>query len=149
MYAAGEVGEKDIPDVRIGQDAEVRTEGYPPLRGRVGLISPFLNPQNRSAGVKILLDNPGERLLPGMFVRITLFTGKPRSVPVVPESALLEEEGGSFVFAVRGGRLFRIPVVPGNRKDGPAELAGVDRGEMIAEKPSRSWREGAAVEIGE
>jgi multidrug efflux pump subunit AcrA (membrane-fusion protein) len=148
VYAAGEVGERDLPDIRTGQEAEVRTEGSPPLRGRVRLISPFLNPETRSAGVKILLSNPGGRLLPGMFVRITVFTGRPRTVPVIPESALLSEEEAFFVFAVRGGRLFKVPVVPGERKDGMAAV-GLEKGELIAEKPSRSWREGASVEAVE
>jgi multidrug efflux pump subunit AcrA (membrane-fusion protein) len=149
IYAAGEAGERDLPSIEPGREAEVLLEGFPPLRGRVRMVSPYLNPETRSAEIKILLDNPGGRLIPGMFVRISVFTGGPRKVSAVPESALISEGEAYFVFTLRGGRLFKVPVDAGERKDGWTGVSGIEAGEVVAENPSRTWREGSPAEAAE
>jgi multidrug efflux pump subunit AcrA (membrane-fusion protein) len=66
--------------------------------------------------VKVLLDNRDGKLVPGMFARLAIALGAARSLPAVPESALVAEEGGKHsVYVLRGGALFKVPVTPGNR----------------------------------
>ena len=136
VYAQADVAEKDLASVRLGQDAEIRAGELPPRKGTVRLLSPYLNPQTKSAQVKVLLDNRDGRLVPGMFARVTI---RPRALPGPfpwsPESALVAEEGGKYsVFALRGGALFKLPVSPGQgRRQG--------RGERGPSRKARgSWR---------
>ena len=150
VFALAEVTERDLVRLGVGDDASVRPENLPPQEGKVSLISPFLNPQSKSARVRVLVDNSPGLLVPGMFVRITIFTGPAGAVLRIPESALLEEEGGTAVFALRDSTIFRIPVEIGSRTDGKAVIVrGLSEGEKIVEKPSRILREGTRAEAVE
>jgi len=158
LYAVAEIGERDLPFLRIGQDAEIKTENSPPFPGRVQLISPYLNPQTRSAQVRILLQNPQGALIPGLFVRIAIRTGKERQAILVPESALVKDDRETnskqqdskpqALFLVRNSVLFRVPVRLGESRDGKVEVKeGITEGDRIVLNPSVTFREGMPVEV--
>ncbi len=151
VYAQADVAEKDLASVRPGLSAEVGIDGLPPMKGAVKLVSPSLDPRTKSARVKVLLDNRDGKLVPGMYARIAICLGSARSLPVVPESALVAEEGGKHsVFVLRGGILFKVPVTPGNRSGGKATVSeGLEEGERIAEKPLGTCRDGMKAEAVE
>lgn len=99
LYAQVELHERDIPRIQIGQFAQVELDApnpIPPMRGKVRLVTPYLNPQSRSTLVKILLDPPYNtgthlQLFPGMFVRVRIPMGPTEKVIRIPESAVLED----------------------------------------------------------
>jgi len=150
-YARADVAEKDIASLRPGLSAEVRAGELPPRKGTVSLVSPYLDPRTKSAQVKVLLDNRDGKLVPGMFARLAIALGAARSLPAVPESALVAEEGGKHsVYVLRGGALFKVPVTPGNRSGGKVTvIEGLVEGERIAEKPLGSYRDGMKAEAAE
>ena len=59
----------DLPLARIGAPVEAVAEGLPgeTFRGSVAFVDPVVDPATRTVGVRMDLDNPGGRLLPGMF----------------------------------------------------------------------------------
>ncbi len=72
------------------------------LEGRVSQIHHALDESTRTQAVRIELPDPDHRLHPGVFVDVTLFTGRGEAVLAVPESALLRSPDGHWQLFVRG-----------------------------------------------
>jgi len=108
-------------------------DGDPPIESTIDFVSPQIGERTRTGRARIVIDNPGDRLRPGMFV--TVFAAASDALPTlrVPVSALQTVEGESVVF-VRTSDGFEVRHVQiGRRSDRYAEiLSGIALGEMIA-----------------
>jgi len=103
-----DVYENDLPQVRLGEMADVRLNAYPDrvLRARIDNIAPVLDPATRTAKVRLQVSNPGILRL-GMFVTAT-FHGEKRAIAaVVPASAILHLHDRDWVYAAAGANTFR------------------------------------------
>ncbi len=97
-------------------EARVMARAYPgeQFRGVVDFISPAMDEASRTARVRVNVPNPDGRLLAGMFVDVDLFVQDDREAIVVPEDAVLQDEGREFVFVHhRGAYYVRRPVTVG------------------------------------
>ena len=101
--------EDTISRVHLDDIAEVRLNAYPDrlFHGRVSNISRVLDPNTRSAKVRIELDNPGRLMRSGMFVTAELHSGKRLERPVLPTSAIVRLHDKNWVFMPLGGNRFR------------------------------------------
>lgn len=63
--------ESDLNWLRYGGQVEFTTEAYPgrTFEGTISFIDPIITPSTRTAKVRVIVDNPGLALKPGMFVR--------------------------------------------------------------------------------
>lgn len=100
VYVTGQVYEKDLGRVQVGQPATVLVTAYPDLRfpGRVASISALLDPQTRTIAVRVEVINSGERLRLDMFASVELPTATNRNVLAVPTEAIQQVEGKPTVF---------------------------------------------------
>ena len=75
VWIVCDVYESDMANVRIGQPAEIKLNAYPDkvLKGAISNIGSILDPNIRTAKVRIEVANPGEMMRPGMFATATLF----------------------------------------------------------------------------
>jgi len=101
--------EDTISKVHLDDIAEVRLNAYPDrlFHGCVSNISRVLDPNTRSAKVRIELDNPGRLMHSGMFVTAELHSGKRLERPVLPTSAIVRLHDKNWVFMPLGGNRFR------------------------------------------
>jgi cobalt-zinc-cadmium efflux system membrane fusion protein len=110
------VYENDLPNVRIGDAAEIRLNAYPDrvLKGKVSNIGPVLDPQIRTAKVRIEVQNPGMLRL-GMFVKAT-FHGQTMEIhTAVPASAVLHIHDRDYVYVPAADNKFRrLEIVSGD-----------------------------------
>src|SRR6202049_1647646 len=115
IWIVCDVYENDLPNVRLGDTAEIVLNAYPArvLKGKVSNISAILDPSIRTAKVRIEVENPGMMRL-GMFAKAT-FRGKTRKMhAVVPASAVLHMHNRDFVFVPTQDKKFRrVEVVSG------------------------------------
>jgi len=76
VWIQAQVFEHQMGLVREGQPAEATVEAFPgeTFPGRLAFIQPTLDPATRSVEVRFDLENPGNRLRPGMFASVTLKT---------------------------------------------------------------------------
>ena len=83
-----DVYENNLPFVRLGDVAEVRLAAYPDrvYKGRVGNIGPILDPNIRTAKVRLEMKNPGTMSI-GMFVTATFYGRTPVASATVPATA--------------------------------------------------------------
>jgi len=110
-----DVYENDLPNVRVGDAAEIRLNAYPDqvLKGTIGNISPILDPNLRTAKVRIELANPGLLRL-GMFVTATFHGQTQQTHVVVPASAVLHLHDRDWVYVPAPDHKYRrVEVVAG------------------------------------
>jgi membrane fusion protein, copper/silver efflux system len=76
VWVQAQVYEQQLGLVRVGQAVEATVDAFPgeTFRGKVEFIQPHLDPSTRTVEVRYGLDNPGHRLMPGMFATVTLKT---------------------------------------------------------------------------
>jgi membrane fusion protein, heavy metal efflux system len=100
VWAVGDLYEQDFQHVRVGSDATLTTLAYPDLtrRGRVTYIDPRVDPQTRTAKVRVEVPNPEGRLRLGMYVTVTFSTPSRERVTVVPRAAVQTIGGRHVVF---------------------------------------------------
>ncbi|OLD18713.1 MAG: hypothetical protein AUJ01_07050 [Acidobacteria bacterium 13_1_40CM_3_65_5] len=113
VWVVGDVFERDLRLVTVGQTASITTAAYPGDRfhGRVNYISPAIDPATRTAKVRVSVDNPRGRLKPEMFAAIDLHVDAHERALTVPTAAIFMETGRSYVYVeVSPGRFARRPI---------------------------------------
>lgn len=107
--------ESDIQWLHYGQQVEIESEGYPGemFKGKIAFIEPFVNEKTHTIKVRVNVDNQGEKLKPGMFVRTTIH-------------AVLGEEGRIYEEDLVGKWI--CPMHPDVIKDQqePCDICGMD-----------------------
>ena len=90
VWIVGDLYEQDFQAVRVGSDAAVTTQAYPGLvtRGRVTYIDPRVDPQTRTAKVRVEVPNPAGRLRLGMFATMAFTTPRGEPAMMVPRAAV-------------------------------------------------------------
>lgn len=101
------VTERDYARLQPGQLARLTTDAYPgdTFPAQVERISPVFRENTRQARVELKVDNPEQRLKPGMFVRVDVVLDRADSVTIVPEQALIRREGQDGLFLVEESSL--------------------------------------------
>ena len=116
VWVMCDVYENDLPNVRIGDSADIILNAYPDraFKGRVSNIGAVLDPSIRTAKVRIEVQNPGLMRL-GMFVRATFHGQSKEMHTVVPASTVLRMHDRDFVFVpVADSNFRRVEVVSGD-----------------------------------
>ncbi len=136
IWLEGEIFERDLAAVRVGQMATAQFESMPGEHrtGRITYVYPILNPDTRTARVRIELANPGLAIKPGMYATLRIDgSGRDGAVLSVPRSALLATGDRNLVFLKSGnGLLEPHEVVPGFANDDRVEiLSGLALGDTV------------------
>ena len=143
----------DIMNVAPGQEVQVRIEGMPqPLTGTVARINPATQAGSRSIMVYVKIDNPQNVLRVSMFGEAQLTIAKKANVLSVPQTAIQNDAGNTYVYAIENGKLAQKPVALGARGDdgeGAAVevLNGLQEGAQIVKTNLGSLRTGATVKF--
>jgi cobalt-zinc-cadmium efflux system membrane fusion protein len=130
-----DVYENDLANVQLGQSAEIRLNAYPGrvLTAKISNISPIMDPNIRTAKVRLEVANPGILRL-GMFVTATFHGQTRETYASVPASAVLHLHDRDWVYVPAGDRRFqRVEVtagamLPGDRQ---AIIVGVKPGQQV------------------
>jgi cobalt-zinc-cadmium efflux system membrane fusion protein len=130
-----DVYENDLANVHVGETAEIRLNAYPDkvLRGRIGNIGPILDPNLRTAKVRIEVANPGTMKI-GMFVTATLHGEKKEIHAAIPADAILHLHDRDWVYVPAGDKSFRrVEVTAGETLPNKMQeiVSGVHTGEQV------------------
>jgi membrane fusion protein, heavy metal efflux system len=136
VWVVCDVFENDLGEVHLGDSAEIRLNAFPDrvFKGTVADISRVLDPNTRSAKVRIVLGNADGALRPGMFAVATFRSRKLTPRVVVPATAIMRLHDKDWVFRKEGGNRFRKIVVQadGLAPDGMQEIRdGVKPGDQL------------------
>lgn len=135
VWVQGDIFERDLRHVSVGQRADVSTPAYPAdhFSAQVSRIASIVDAQTRTAKVLFLVANPGARLKPGMFASISLYLPEGGPVLTVGAKAVFVEEGHSFAYVQTGAEEFaRRPVeAAAIGSDRLRILKGLDPGDRV------------------
>jgi membrane fusion protein, heavy metal efflux system len=131
-----DVYENNLPMVHLGQKAEIRLTAYPDraLTGVINDIGAVLDPQIRTAKVRIQVDNPNTLMRVGMFATATIHGNTLETHTQVPATAVLHLHDRDWVYVPAGDSKFRrVPVRSGNLLPGNMQevLSGIDVGQQV------------------
>ena len=101
------VPQKAVGQVRPGQVVEIRLDAFADevFRGRISAINPQLDVAGRSQAIRAQLSNPGLRLKPGQFVRVTVILAERPQALLIPEEAVMPLGERLLVNLVVDGRV--------------------------------------------
>ena len=135
VWIVCDVFENDLGAVRLGETADIRLNAYPNrvLRGTISNIGPVLDPNIRTAKVRIEVENPGLMRL-GMFVTATFHGPQKETRAAVPAVAILHLHDRDWVYEpVQGKQFRRVEVVGGDMlPQGMQEIiSGISPGQTL------------------
>jgi len=133
-----DVYESDLPFVRLDEYADIHLNAYPDqvLRGRIGNIGPILDPNLRTAKVRLEVQNPG-MLRIGMYGTATFYGHKKEARATVPATAVLHLHNRNWVYVAMGGGRFRpvqvvagkmLPSTPSQKQE---IISGLEPGQQV------------------
>jgi membrane fusion protein (multidrug efflux system) len=138
---------------RTGQTISVRVAAYPGERfeGEVFYIAPTIDPATRRLILKARLDNADHRLKPGMFANVDVVIAVKEEALVVPESAMVYDRNGTYVWRVGEGSLAeKVPVSIGLRQHGNVEVtSGLAPGDRVVAAGVHKVMAGQKLEAAE
>jgi cobalt-zinc-cadmium efflux system membrane fusion protein len=133
-----DVYENDLDAVQLGEFADIHLNAYPSkvLKGRIDNIFPILDPNIRTAKVRLEVPNPGRVMRVGMFVTATFYGKHPQTHAAVPASAVLHLHDQDWIYTPLGGNSFRrIQVVAGDMLPGNMQeiISGLQPGTKVVQ----------------
>ncbi len=138
------LSEDDLARISVGAPAKVTPVGtQETFTGHVWQISPVIDPTKRQGTARIALAY-NRALRPGGFARAQIAAGS-LVAPKLPESAILSDDNGSYVYIVGKDR----KVVRRNVKTGPVSADGVTVLEGLNGTEQVVLRAGAFLSPGE
>ncbi len=156
IYVDFYLPQQNMALVAIGQKVTIGADvGEKSLPGTVEAINPQVDIATRNVQVRATLHNPGLKLLPGMYVNVTVDVGAPRSYLTLPQSALTYDPYGASVYLIKPN-----PKAPGNliaqrqfvvtgqtRGDQVAILSGLAEGDRVVTSGQLKLKSGDTVVV--
>ena len=144
--------ESEIGRIKTGREADIRFAAYPGrvFRGKVRAVSPVVDPETRTCGVHIDLDNPSGEIKPGMHAEVEIAAEIFRDRLLVPQEAVLVRGGRKLVFVVGDSLAKWRYIEPGLENERFVEvLEGVKEGDEIITDGHLTLAHDAEVKIVE
>ena len=138
VWVLCDVYENDLDAVHVGETADIHLNAYPQrvLKARIDNILPILDPNIRTAKVRLEVPNPGRIMRVGMFATATFFGRQPETRAVVPSTAVLHLHDREWVYVPLGnGRFRRVQVTSGNMLPGNQQeiISGINAGTQVVQ----------------
>lgn len=147
VWIIADLYEKDFSRVRVGDEATITTAAYPEwsTRGRISYIDPQVNPETRTANVRVEVPNPRGELRLGMYVDVTVTSASSGTpVPAIPRSAVQNVGDRTVVYLANPGDSVRFTereVRLGQTSGDQVEVAsGIEPGDVVVVEGSFSLR---------
>ena len=146
IWVLCDVWENNLAQVHVGDHADIELAAYPNrrFRGRVENISKVLDPNTRTAKVRIELPNEGGIMRPNMFAVAHFLSQGAHTRAVVPVSAVLRLQDRYWVFIKNGEKQFKrteVQAGPVNPDGTQQILSGLRAGDQVVKDALQFDRE--------
>ena len=139
-----------LTQLGVGQTLTVTLDALPgkAFDGSVYAVNPLIDAAGRSVVIRAIVRNADTTLRPGMFARVRLITRDEKQSLVIPEQAIVPQGDEQFVFRVVDGKVSRVKVEIGQRRDAKVEiLRGLAPDDVVVTAGQLKLRDGVAVTI--
>lgn len=145
------ISESFYSKIKVGMQVDVKVDVFEneTFPAKVSLIYPVIDERTRTFTVELKLSNPGSKVRPGMFARVTINFGTEKHV-VVPDRSVVKQSGSGsrFVFVYNDGKVKYTEVQLGRRIGNEYELlSGLSNGEQIVVSGLNKLQDGMEVEV--
>jgi cobalt-zinc-cadmium efflux system membrane fusion protein len=137
VWIVCDVYENDLDAVHPGEYADIHLSAYPNrlFKGRIDNILPVLDPNLRTAKVRLEVANPGMMRV-GMFVTATFYGKEPETRAAVPATAILHLHDREWVYTPvpkSTDHFKRLEVTTGNMLPGNLQevVSGIKPGDRV------------------
>lgn len=144
------VPERELAKLSVGQSAELAFDAVPNrvFAGQIDLISPSINPETATFGVRIRVTDTDSLLRPGMFARVAIVYERRPDALQIPRTALLDGDGPPKVFVVQDGKAVERAVQLGLSNGAMIEVvSGLKDGDQVVVVGQGAVKPGATVRI--
>ena len=135
VWLQAEVFESQADWVATGQAAEATLDYMPgtEFSGQVEFVYPVLDPVTRTLKVRLRFENPGERLKPNMYARVSIYGRLKPNALSIPREALIPAPGRDRVVVAIGDGKFHVQEVMTGMESGEFVeiLAGISEGDEV------------------
>lgn len=146
--------ERYLGVLQVGTPLTATADAYADetVSGRIALLDTRVNEQTRAVIARAEFPNPGNRIRPGMMMRVAVQQGRRQSLSV-PEAAVQYEGQGAFVYRIARGEngttAQRVEVQTGAVEGGFVEiLSGLDNNDRVVASGLNRIQPGAPVTVG-
>ena len=133
-WLMSDVPETELHEVQKGEEVRIVFSSFPDrtFSGKAAAIGDIVDPVTRTVKVRVTLQNPNGRLLPGMFARVD-FSYPQRGVILLPLNAIVTVDAADYAFVqTSNGEFARRKITIANASDENAVvLNGISEGEKI------------------
>ncbi|MEE4253797.1 MAG: efflux RND transporter periplasmic adaptor subunit [Desulfuromusa sp.] len=145
------VAERDYGLLQPGQKAILATDAFPgeEFLGQIERIAPVFKQATRQARVELTIDNPQQRLKPGMFIRATVVLDKKTDATIIPEQALTKRDDQVGIFLLNEDRksVKWHEVTVGIRDDTRVQVEGEDISGQVVILGQQMLEDGSKINI--
>lgn len=154
VFVDMEFPQNKISFLKEGMEVRITTDAWPDetFTGTLTALNPDVNSVTRAIMVQSTFNNPDGKLLPGMFVNVSVIRSEKRQVVIVPKSAILHANYGDTIFVVKaaeggGPETVRQQIVRlGESKGDFIEItAGLSGGEEVVSAGAFKLRDGSLI----
>lgn len=159
IYVDFNLPQQRIAQLAVGQSVDIGVDALPgqAIVGKISAINSKLDPATRNVQVEATLDNPGHKLLPGMFAKVNVNVGAPQRYLTLPQTAITYNPYGSTVFVLKpadkpgadgktGLVAQQVFVTTGDtRGDQVAILKGLEAGQQVVTSGQLKLKTGTPV----
>ena len=136
VWIDAKVFEQHLAGVSMGQRVAATVSSFPgeSFTGEVVFIHPYVDPDTRTAVVRLSVANPKLRLRPGMYATVQLRSNLAAEALLVPEEAVIDTGVREVAFVALGEGRFEAREVQTGRSDAEGRvevLAGLVAGERV------------------
>jgi membrane fusion protein, multidrug efflux system len=106
MFVDFYLPQQALGEIAVGQTVEVTTDAWPARKfaGKITSLNAKVDPSSRMLQVRASVPNVDGALLPGMYVNVSIETGKPQQLVTIPLAAVAFNPYGSLVYVVHDGK---------------------------------------------
>ena len=141
--------ENYLKEIEIGKRIPFGIEMLPDevFEGEIASVSKDIDIVSRSARVELIVDNPDQKLVHGMFAKFEIPMETRKNSLTVPISAVSWEADKQYAYKLEGGRVKKVEVSTGLRNTTRVEIvSGLEDGDIVAVEGLIGLKEGEGVE---
>lgn len=148
MYVDFTVPEKYLSSVKTGQRVVISSNAFGQSKydGKIIAMESKVNQATRTLTMRAELPNPKHTLIPGTFVEVELYIGQKQQAVSVPQTAIVYDDQGNYVYRLENNKAIKTPVRLGRRgKQNIIITHGLKAGDTIVTAGLQKLHDGSIV----
>lgn len=140
-----------MSQIKVGTKVSLKISAYPKetFNGEIYAINAALDPSTRTLDVRASIPNPENKLLPGTFAEVSMYLGDPMTVITIPQTAIIYDPQGNYVYRVINNRAVKTPLTLGKKIENNQIIIpqGLTQNDVIVTEGQIKIGDGAPVNI--